>query len=81
MSDKRMTITIEDPDHVRLPLGATVKIGNNDELKKNKLEQMPGVWQVVRVHLPEEGKQKYDVDMIGLNRKQLRAFLKTEKMQ
>lgn len=70
------TITIDDPAHVTLAVGAQIKIGNNDQLRGAGLEPLPGVWQIVRIYDSEPGKQRYDVELIGMNRHQLRAALK-----
>lgn len=70
------TITIDDPAHVTLAVGAQIKIGNNDQLRGAGLEPLPGVWQVVKVHDREDFRQRYDVELIGMNRHQLRAALK-----
>lgn len=79
MSDQitSWTITIDDPAHVTVAVGAQIKIGNNDQLRGAGLEPLPGVWQIVRIHPREaDGMQRYDVELIGMNRHQLRAALK-----
>lgn len=74
-----ITITIDDPAHVRLKVGAILKIGNNAELRKNKLRSMPGVWQVVHVYPAEEDRQRYDVQSAGINRHHIRALAAKKK--
>lgn len=74
-----ITITITDPDHVRLNRGAIVKIGNNSELREAKLGTMPGVWQVTHVYPAEKGQQRYDVETAGINRHHLRALAARKK--
>ena len=75
----RMTVTIEDPNHVPLRAGTPIKIGNNDALKAAGHKPMQGAWQVVYVHPPEKGKQRYDVEPVGINRRQIRALAAQER--
>jgi hypothetical protein len=75
----RMTITIDDPNHVRLEKGAIIRIGNNDQLKEAGHGQMRGAWQVVVVYPPEPSRQRYDVEPAGLNRRQMRALAKKQE--
>jgi hypothetical protein len=76
---RRMTITIDDPNHVRLKQGAVIRIGNNDQLKEAGHGTMRGAWQVVVVYPPEPGRQRYDVEPAGLNRRQMRALAKVKQ--
>jgi len=76
VKNEAMTITIEDPAHQRLRPGATIRVGNNDELKREGLGTMPGLWEVTYVYSAEQGRQRYDVVPAAINRHQLRARLK-----
>lgn len=76
---QRMTITIDDPDHVRLEKGAVIRIGNNDQLKAAGHGAMHGAWQVVVVYPSEPDRQRYDVEPAGMNRRQMRALAKVKQ--